>query len=417
MVVHLPSVTRSVTDSMTSGRESQTRHDAIGAPSPSALFVTQNRALFLKHARVYVRGAGEKATPEDVAREMELEFVQLAKRGDTLPDTVGRLDAWLRSTAKHAGGRAKRRRKLVEQIAAGDDLGALTLDLQALDQDLPASLPEILHEHEEAKERLDGLKRKVSPREALVFALLFEDLADAEDVTRTLTMLPEAVAEARAHVLAAATSLGIDPNDVARLATGDAQPEACLEGPLLALIRSGDQADDLNDAYLHVARCPGCRARLTEGTLGQKAFVVVAIEAPRGSLPDLEKATSESGARLFERGTGRWTAVVEAERATELRSRLEQPESSVVNRLAIGTPFEVPVEELRSARVAVKNRIDSTFPAASGTDADEVQAWAQVATQPRQRVWRLSLVWILFAVLAIAGAMAGAYLLATHLAD
>jgi hypothetical protein len=225
------------------------------------------------------------------------------------------------------------------------------------------------------------------------------------------------VSDARARVLEAASGLGIDPNKVAGLAAGDARPEACIEGPLLALIRSGDQADDLQDAYLHVARCPACRARLTEGTLGQRAFVVVAIEAPRGSLPDLEKATSDTGARLFERGTGRWTAVVEAERATELKSRLEQPDSSVVNRLAIGTPFEVPVEELRSARHAVNKRFDSTFPAESGTDAAEVQAWAQVATKPRQRVWHLSFGWILFAVVAIAGAMAGAYLLATHLAD
>jgi hypothetical protein len=163
-----------------------------GGEAPLALhkLLAQNRALFLKHARGYVRSSGEKIPPEDVAREMELEYVQLGKRGTSLPETVGQLDAWLRSTARHAGGRAKRRRKLVEQIAAGDDLGALSADLRALDDDLPDSSPQILRENEHAKETLDGLKRKVSPRDALVFALLFEDVADADEVARTLTMLP-----------------------------------------------------------------------------------------------------------------------------------------------------------------------------------------------------------------------------------
>jgi hypothetical protein len=191
--------------------------------------------------------------------------------------------------------------------------------------------------------------------------------------------------------------------------------EACVEEPLLALVRDGDRAEDLNDAIGHLARCPGCRARLTEGTIGRKRFVVVAIEAPTARRPDLEKALSSKNARLFERGPGRFTAVVDADQVEAFKSQIEKAKSSVVNRLAVGTPFEVPVEDLRAARTDSRQKLDSIIPLESGTDAAEVQAWVQVAMKPRKRVSSFSPSWILVAFVAIAGAMVLAYLLATHL--
>jgi hypothetical protein len=121
----------------------------------------------------------------------------------------------------------------------------------------------------------------------------------------------------------------------------------------------------------------------------------------------------EAEAKLAPRGQGRWAAVVEASKAEKLKGDLEKPESSVVSRLAMGTPFEVPVEELRTARQKLYSTPDVQVE--SGTDAAEVQAWAQIARKPRRRESeKMSAGWILVGVLVVAGAMALAYFLATR---
>lgn len=202
---------------------------------------------------------------------------------------------------------------------------------------------------------------------------------------------------------------------LARIADDDEHVGKHVDEPVLALLRDGDQAEDLNDAIVHAARCADCRARLTEGNMERRSLVVVAIEAPRASQSDLQKAADNANARLVERGEGRFMAVVDADKASALQEGLEQPQSpdsSVVTRIAVGTPFEVPVEELRAARERMKSIPD--MPAESGTDAAEVQAWAQVARKPSNKVSGVSPGWVFFAVLAIAGAVALAYLLATR---
>jgi hypothetical protein len=187
---------------------------------------------------------------------------------------------------------------------------------------------------------------------------------------------------------------------------------AHVEEPLLALMRDGDVSDDLADAIAHVASCADCRARLTEGRVERRSLVVMAIEAPRASQRDLEAAAAEASARLMERGQGRFVAVVDADRAESLKERLEKPESSVVSRIAVGTPFEVPVEELHPTRRKLSSVPD--IPAESGTDAAEVQAWAQVARKPRQPPGGVSAGWVSFALIAIALAVGLAYFLATR---
>jgi hypothetical protein len=198
---------------------------------------------------------------------------------------------------------------------------------------------------------------------------------------------------------------------LARIAVDTVPQGTHVDEPLLALMRDGDQADDLNDALAHVAGCSDCRARLTEGNIESKQVVVMAIEAPRASQRDLEVAAEGVNARLVERGQGRWTAVVDAQKAGELKDKLEAPESSVVSRLAVGTPFEVPAPELRAARKKLESFAD--VPVESGTDAAEVQAWAQVAQKPAAKAG-ISIMWILFAVVAIGGAVALAYFLASR---
>ena len=182
--------------------------------------------------------------------------------------------------------------------------------------------------------------------------------------------------------------------------------------PILSLLRNGDHGDDIADAIMHVARCPDCRARLAAaGEIGSRALVVVAIEAPRASQTKLEQAAEIAHARLVERGHGRWTAVVDADHAEKLKSELVKGEGSVVSRLVLSTPLEVSREEIVSSRRPM-NSMFEVVPKERGTEAAEVQAWAQMRRQPQQKVGGASPGWALFALAAVGGAAAIAYWLA-----
>lgn len=174
-------------------------------------FIEQHRHLILRRARAIVELHADKIALEDVAREIEIELVQLGKERGLTPESIHSPDLFLRTIAKHALGRAKRRRTLIDQLAAGDDLDALSSDLAALDSDqapLPAApTPEGMA----ARAALEKLKDALSPRDALVAALLFEDDGSMDAVAEGLAMPMEDVASARERILTAAAGLGIAP--------------------------------------------------------------------------------------------------------------------------------------------------------------------------------------------------------------
>ena len=194
---------------------------------------------------------------------------------------------------------------------------------------------------------------------------------------------------------------------LARAAMARPLDEKHADDPLLGLIRDGDHSDDIADAITHVARCAYCRAKLTEGDLGRKQVVVMAIEAPSKSLPDVARAAEESNAKLLDRGEGRWTAVVDVDKSEAFARKLEHGdhEQSVVHRLAAATPVEIPIDS---------SRRPGPDPAKAGFDAAEVQAWAQVARAPKRKVATASAGWALVAVVAVGLAMGVAYVLATR---
>jgi hypothetical protein len=179
--------------------------------------------------------------------------------------------------------------------------------------------------------------------------------------------------------------------------------------PILALLRAGDHGDDISDAMAHAARCPDCRARIVAGEVGSRAVVVVAIEAPKGRASDLTRAAEKSQALLVERGHGRWTAVVDADRAEKLTSELKVEQS--ISRLVVSTPLAIPREETSSSRRQMPSMFE-IVPKERGTEAAEVQAWAKIRREPRKNVAGTSPAWALAAVVAIAGAVAIAYFLA-----
>jgi DNA-directed RNA polymerase specialized sigma24 family protein len=173
-------------------------------------FVEMHRPLILRHARALVREHPEKFAAEDVAREIELELGQLAKHHALTEASITSPDRYLRIVAKHALGRAKRRRALIEQLAAGDDLDALSKDIAELDSDLPPLPATPSPEGAKARATLEELKDALPPADALIVALLLEDDMTLDDVAASLAMPLEEVAFARERILHKAAAIGIE---------------------------------------------------------------------------------------------------------------------------------------------------------------------------------------------------------------
>jgi DNA-directed RNA polymerase specialized sigma24 family protein len=171
-------------------------------------FVEEHRELILKRARAFVRAQGETVTVENVAREMELVVVQLASKGASFDEATAP-EAYLRSIARFATGRARRRHKLVQQIAAGDDLRAMSEDLAALDGDLPPPPCAPSADAMRARDALEGVKSVLSARDALVFALWIEDDIDPAEIARTLSASEAEVRDACALIIERAREAGI----------------------------------------------------------------------------------------------------------------------------------------------------------------------------------------------------------------
>jgi DNA-directed RNA polymerase specialized sigma24 family protein len=195
-------------------------------------FLTENRALVLKHARAHAKASGEKVPAEDIARELELVLLQLHKTKGLQAKDIPSPDGYLRSIVLHAAHRAKRRRTLIEQISAGDDLQAIGEDLTALDADLPDLPKPITSEAAQAHETLEKLKAKLSARDALICALLLEDGLSQQDVARTVSVPISDLVAARERILRAAGELGIEPapQPLPASATPQTMPESERRG-------------------------------------------------------------------------------------------------------------------------------------------------------------------------------------------
>lgn len=389
-------------------------------------FIREHRALLYKHARAYARNHADRTSVEDIAREMELMLSQLAARGTDF-NAIPSPDAYIRILVRHAVGRAKRRRTLIQQVAAGDDLHAVSDDLSSLDADLPEPPSPLDSEAREARVLLDAVKEKLRASDRLIFALLIEDDEIPEDVSSHISTPLAEVNVARERILreAADARIHADPDRrdpgaspevrreaklrvLARIAGAVAKSPPHIEEPLIALVRDGDHSEDLEDAISHLADCAICRARMTEGELEHRSLVVMAIEAPKKSSSDLERAAAGAGAQLVGRGPGRWTAVLDADRADSFKNTLEKSEQSQVTRLAVATPVDIP----RPDRTSQSMPPPST--PSPGTDAAEVAAWVQVARAPKLRSGGPSPGWTAFAIATVLAAMAIAYYLATR---
>ncbi len=380
-------------------------------------FVQANRALLVKHARASLKTGRDSLALSDVVAELDLVLRQMIDARAVDPAAMAAPDALIRSLAKHAYGRARRRHLLVEQVAAGDDLEAISSDIAGLDGDLPDLVTIRVTDSRAiaARSKLNGIKSKLSPANSLLSALLFEDDLGDDEVAELLHIGEGRVADAVAATLGCAREV-LGTTDVREEMLHelgsraiDAEPVGPpVEEPLLALVRGGDLSDDLSDALLRLSSSARCRARLTEGLVVHRNVVVMAIEAPRTSHRDLERIAENENVQLVERGHGRWTAIVDADKAKAVKERLEKP-TSLGARIAVGAPVQVAVS------APMRGESMANIEMRGGLDVAELRAWAQAATHRpvAQTSWK-SFAWVAFGVLLTTASVGSAYWLATR---
>jgi DNA-directed RNA polymerase specialized sigma24 family protein len=187
-------------------------------------FLTDHQALILRNARAHVNNLSpaERLPAEDIAREVHLIFEGMVKSVGLKPETIDDPDGYIRDIVPHAARRARRRKMLIEQISAGDDLVAIREELSTLDSDLPRLPSPRSDQANDARRHLDALKEALPPRDALIAALLFEDDLGTDDACFALGMDPSTIQDASARILAQALRIAKEGSEESHSRHGDA---------------------------------------------------------------------------------------------------------------------------------------------------------------------------------------------------
>jgi len=351
----------------------------------AAEFVEVHQALLVKHARSTLRlPQDERAAPlppEDVTAELVRLLEDVEGSGVDLGSLTSP-DAYLRRCLPVATSRARRRRTLLEQVTAGDDLSAVSSDIKSVDAELPPPPEPDSDASREARKKLDAIHSGLRPHDALVLALVVDDERGVEGAALALTQSAEDTQASFARAISLARELGTCGEEgkkasderlrelLVALARHARDPEAKdrhVDEPVLALVRGGDLGDDLADALAHVAKCVDCRARVAEGETTQHSVIVMAIDA--GAQKDVVvRAAEEAHARLLPRGDGRFTAIIQSDNLVSFKAKLSE---AAVARVAVAGQVDIPV-----ARRRAPSLVDATE--AGGIDAAELRAWADI---------------------------------------
>lgn len=357
----------------------------MAAALSAAEFVEVHQALLVKHARACARLPPDDRSPPLPPEDLTAELVRLLEdvEGSGVDlGTLGSPDAYLRRCMPVAVSRAQRRRTLLQQVTAGDDLGAVSSDIKKVDAELPPAPTPDSDASREARRKLDAIQAGLRPHDALVLSLVVDDERGVEGAALALTQSVEDAQASFARALELARELGTCGEEgkkasdarlrelLVELGRAAKDPEAKdrhVDEPVLALVRGGDLADDLADALAHIAKCVDCRARVAEGETTQHSVIVMAIDA--GARTDVVvRAAEESHARLLPRGDGRFTAVIASDHLVAFKSKLSE---GAVARVAVAGQVDIPV-----ARRRAPSLVDAT--AAGGIDAAELRAWADI---------------------------------------
>ena len=103
-------------------------------------FVELHQALLVKHARASTKLATDDRGPPLPAEDVTAELVRLLEDLESSGVELGSIaspNAYLRKCVPVALSRARRRRTLLAQVTAGDDLDAVSSDIKRVDAELP----------------------------------------------------------------------------------------------------------------------------------------------------------------------------------------------------------------------------------------------------------------------------------------
>ena len=191
---------------MNSESPASRRTCSLAAPSMDA-FLNEHAALILRLARAFVRGGRDGVEAADVAHEVVASLLNQFRAGAFDPARVENTEAYLRIVVRHAALRAATRRKRVERTVDDADLAGIAEEAGRLVPQSVRNPEETTQRAMDGRRRLDALKAKLRPRDALAFALLVEEGLAIEEVALSLGTTTNNVYQMRHRILAASREL------------------------------------------------------------------------------------------------------------------------------------------------------------------------------------------------------------------
>jgi RNA polymerase sigma factor (sigma-70 family) len=156
--------------------------------------------LILRLARKLVL---DRSEADDVAQEVMVVLLRSTRRGGFDASRVENVEGYLRVVVKHVAARVRARRSGLELGRdGGADEGAYVFEL-----DLVPNPEELTEQAHDARRRLEELKSRLRPRDAVVFAMLVEDGMTIQEVASALGTTPNNVYQIRHRILVATREL------------------------------------------------------------------------------------------------------------------------------------------------------------------------------------------------------------------
>ena len=115
---------------------------------------------------------------------------------------IENVEAYLRVVVRNAAHRARAKGKRGGELARDGEIEAAADRSEVLDADRPLNPEEMTQRANDARKRLDAVKARLRPRDAVAFALLVEDGLSIEEVAKSLGTTANNVYQMRHRILA-----------------------------------------------------------------------------------------------------------------------------------------------------------------------------------------------------------------------
>jgi RNA polymerase sigma factor (sigma-70 family) len=183
-------------------------------------FLHEHAGLIQRLARGATPAGRGGIDPQDVAQEVVLTLLRSHRSGSFDPGRVENVEAYLRVVVTNAARRAHGRRR--EGTLADDaDMEVMVHDAAKHGPESSPTTEDLTQRAMDARKRLDDLKSRLRPRDAVAFALLVEDGLSIEEAAQALGTTANNVYQMRHRILTIAREL--EPPRVAK-------PTPALEG-------------------------------------------------------------------------------------------------------------------------------------------------------------------------------------------